>query len=212
MIVTSPDPTSCLFISPPVVSCLLLQYSDRARTRAKAKQITVSYGSLLVATGSSVRHGRSAAVLDGVKQVNHAFLLFVPSFSRPGDEHTQHATKVARTNGVISPAPPSAFICPTSPPRSQPRRLQGDQESACFCVRHSDLRGPKMDKPDAYGLGSAHYLRDVGDCIKLVKALSTVPAGKGGRAEGGGDANTVVLVGGGLLCMEVAAAIVTHYP
>eukprot|EP00903_Cladosiphon_okamuranus_P021303 g19574.t1 len=124
----------------------LYQYSDRARTRAKAKQMTVSYGSLLIATGSS------------------------------------------------------------------PRRLQGDQESACFCVRHSDLRGPKLDKPDAYGLGSAHYLRDMGDCIKLVKALSTVPAGAGGGGEGGGDANTVALVGGGLLCMEVAAAIVTHYP
>lgn len=80
-------------------------------------------------------------------------------------------------------------------------------------MRHSDLRGPKLDKPDAYGLGSAHYLRDVGDCIKLVKALSTVPAGaEGGGGEGGGDANTVALVGGGLLCMEVAAAVVTHYP
>eukprot|EP00752_Nemacystus_decipiens_P013306 g11786.t1 len=124
----------------------LYQYSDRARTRAKAKQITVSYGSLLVATGSS------------------------------------------------------------------PRRLHGDQESSCFCVRHSDLRGPKLDKPDAYGLGSAHYLRDVGDCIKLVKALSTVPPGSAGGGDGGGDANTVALVGGGLLCMEVAAAIVTHYP
>lgn len=76
-------------------------------------------------------------------------------------------------------------------------------------MRHSDLRGPKLEKPDAYGLGSAHYLRDVGDCIKLVKALSTVPPGAEG---GGGDANTVALVGGGLLCIEVAAAIVTHYP
>ncbi|CBJ48589.1 conserved unknown protein [Ectocarpus siliculosus] len=93
----------------------------------------------------------------------------------------------------------------------QPKRLQGDQDSACFCVRHSDLRGPKLDKPEAYGLGSAHYLRDVGDCIKLVKALSTVPSG-GGAGGGTGDANTVALVGGGVLCMEVAAAIVTHYP
>lgn len=78
-------------------------------------------------------------------------------------------------------------------------------------MRHSDLRGPRLDKPEAYGLGSAHYLRDVGDCIKLVKALSTVPAGGGGGG-GTGDANTVALVGGGVLCMEVAAAIVTHYP
>ena len=106
-----------------------------------------------------------------------------------------------------------AFICSfLSHPVWQPRRLQGDQESACFCVRHPDLRGPKLDKPDAYGLGSAHYLRDLGDCIKLVKALSTVPAGASGGGDGGGDANTVALVGGGLLCMEVAAAIVTHYP
>lgn len=80
-------------------------------------------------------------------------------------------------------------------------------------MRHPDLRGSKIDKPDAYGLGSAHYLRDVGDCIKLVKALSTVPVGAGGGAgAGSGDANTVALVGGGLLCMEVASAIVTHFP
>lgn len=33
------------------------QYSDRVRARAKAKQLDVVYGSLLVATGSSVRFG-----------------------------------------------------------------------------------------------------------------------------------------------------------
>ncbi|CAM9803360.1 unnamed protein product, partial [Hapterophycus canaliculatus] len=89
-----------------------------------------------------------------------------------------------------------------------PKRLQGDHDNPCYCVRHSDLRGTKIEKPAAYGLGSAHYLRDMGDCIKLVKALSTVaPA-----AAGTGDGNAVALVGGGPLCIEVAAAIATHYP
>lgn len=65
-----------------------------------------------------------------------------------------------------------------------------------------------MDKRQAssYGLGSAHHLRDMGDCIKLVKALGTALPG------GEGDGNTVALVGGGLLCMEVAAAIAAYYP
>lgn len=100
----------------------------------------------------------------------------------------------------------------------QPRRLDGDTEgqSPCFCRRHPDLKGARLEKPDRYGLGSAHYLRDMGDCIKLTKALGTLPAGggtgAGGAASVGGDANTVILVGGGLLCVEVAAAIVTHYP
>ncbi|CAM9611874.1 unnamed protein product, partial [Sphacelaria rigidula] len=96
-----------------------------------------------------------------------------------------------------------------------PRRLDGDSsaQSPCFCTRHPDLKGSRLDKQDAYGLGSAHYLRDIGDCIKLAKALGTAPAGGSGAAtSAGGDANTVALVGGGLLCMEVAAAIVTHYP
>lgn len=79
------------------------------------------------------------------------------------------------------------------------------------------MRGPRIERQDSYGLGSAHYLRDLGDCIKLVKALSTpspwVGSGDAGAgAEGTGDANTVALVGGGLLCIEVAAAIATHYP
>lgn len=100
---------------------------------------------------------------------------------------------------------------------SKPRRLDGDTGgSPCFCVKHPDLHGARLDKQDAYGLGSAHYLRDLGDCIKLVKALGSLPVG-GSSTVGvgmarGGDANTVALVGGGLLCMEVAAAIVTHYP
>ncbi|CAM9847949.1 unnamed protein product, partial [Laminaria digitata] len=96
-----------------------------------------------------------------------------------------------------------------------PRRLFGDRESACFCVRHVDMRGPRIERQEAYGLGSAHYLRDLGDCIKLVKALGTpspwVGSGDAG-AGAAGDANIVALVGGGLLCIEVAAAIVTHYP
>ncbi|CAM9539565.1 unnamed protein product [Discosporangium mesarthrocarpum] len=49
----------------------------------------------------------------------------------------------------------------------------------------------------------------MGDSIKLVKALSTkLPE----KSEGGQDARTVVLVGGGFVCMEVAGAIATHYP
>lgn len=75
---------------------------------------------------------------------------------------------------------------------------------------HPDLRGPRLEKADAYGEGSAHYLRDMGDCIKLVKALGSSPPGDGGSH--GSDAQAVVLVGGGLLCTEVAAAIAEHYP
>lgn len=40
---------------PKCLSFAALQYSERVRTRAKAKQLEVGYRSLLVATGSSVR-------------------------------------------------------------------------------------------------------------------------------------------------------------
>lgn len=43
----------CLLSLPPQQ-----QYSDRARTRAKAKQLLVTYGSLLIATGSTVSGGQ----------------------------------------------------------------------------------------------------------------------------------------------------------
>ena len=55
IVVSPPSPSRACFVCPCVSLLLVMQYSDRARTRAKAKQITVSYGSLLVATGSSVR-------------------------------------------------------------------------------------------------------------------------------------------------------------
>ncbi|CAN0075666.1 unnamed protein product [Ascophyllum nodosum] len=124
----------------------LLQYSDRNRTKAKAKRLSIVYGSLLVATGSS------------------------------------------------------------------PKRLHGDAEAPCFCVRHPDLRGARIEKQERYGLGSAHYLRDVGDCIKLVKALGTSPPTAEAGDAGSEVSNTVALVGGGLLCIEVAAAIVSYFP
>lgn len=74
-------------------------------------------------------------------------------------------------------------------------------------MKHPDLHGARIEKESRYGLGSVHYLRDMGDCIKLVKALGTT---MGGGAEVFDDG--VVLVGGGLLSIEVAAAIVTYFP
>ena len=79
-------------------------------------------------------------------------------------------------------------------------------------MRHPDLRGARIEKQERYGLGSAHYLRDVGDCIKLVKALGTSPPTAEAGDAGSEVSNTVALVGGGLLCIEVAAAIVSYFP
>lgn len=71
---TSSDPTFMPVSFSCTVSCPWLQYSDRARTRAKAKQITVSYGSLLVATGSSVRCVDALDVALPRKQSDAAFV------------------------------------------------------------------------------------------------------------------------------------------
>lgn len=79
-------------------------------------------------------------------------------------------------------------------------------ESPCYCLKHPDLHGARIEKENRYGLGSVHYLRDLGDCIKLVKALGTTLGGSEMFDDG------VVLVGGGLLAIEVAAAIVTYFP
>lgn len=60
--------------------------------------------------------------------------------------------------------------------RATPTSSTSDAISTgCYCLEHSDMRLLKIDSAaaDVYGHGSAHYLRDIGDVHKLVKALAT---------------------------------------
>ncbi|CAM9240958.1 unnamed protein product [Choristocarpus tenellus] len=99
----------------------------------------------------------------------------------------------------------------------RPRRIEDSAngnlayriQESCFCSRHPDLLGspPVLFKSDEYGFGSVHYLRDLGDSIKLLQAM--------GRVEADGQEtcrDAVVVIGGGLIACEVASAIVSHYP
>jgi hypothetical protein len=50
--------------------------------------------------------------------------------------------------------------------------------TGCYCVEHPDVRLLKLDAAtvESCGHGSAHYLHDIGDAHKLVKALSVPTA------------------------------------
>ncbi|CAM9894246.1 unnamed protein product [Scytosiphon promiscuus] len=91
------------------------------------------------------------------------------------------------------------------PPENISRGLQG----SCCCTRHPDVGGSPLacTFPDRFGFGSVHYMRDFGDTVKLVHAM--------GRVEADGQdtcKEPVVLLGGGFISCEVAAAIATHCP
>lgn len=51
-------------------------------------------------------------------------------------------------------------------------------QGSCFCTRHADLVGSPQSRtpPDRFGFGSVHYMRDLGDTLKLVQAMSRVEA------------------------------------
>jgi hypothetical protein len=50
--------------------------------------------------------------------------------------------------------------------------------TGCYCIEHPDVRLLKLDAAalESCGHGSAHYLHDIGDTHKLVKALSVPTA------------------------------------
>ncbi|CAM9140061.1 unnamed protein product [Laminaria digitata] len=83
-------------------------------------------------------------------------------------------------------------------------------QGSCFCTRHPDLGGHPIAcaSPDRFGFGSVHYVRDLGDSVKMVQAMR--------RVEADGQQDTckepVVVIGGGFLSCEIAAAIATHCP
>ncbi|CAM9798983.1 unnamed protein product [Ectocarpus fasciculatus] len=82
-------------------------------------------------------------------------------------------------------------------------------QGSCSCTRHPDVGGSPLacTFPDRFGFGSVHYLRDFGDTVKLVHAM--------GRVEADGQdtcKEPVVLIGGGFISCEVAAAVATYCP
>eukprot|EP00752_Nemacystus_decipiens_P017496 g15685.t1 len=82
-------------------------------------------------------------------------------------------------------------------------------QRSCCCTRHPDIGGSPLAcvLPDKFGFGSVHYIRDFGDTVKLVHAM--------GRVEADGQdtcKEPVVLIGGGFISCEVAAAVATHCP
>ncbi|CAM9482367.1 unnamed protein product, partial [Discosporangium mesarthrocarpum] len=81
-------------------------------------------------------------------------------------------------------------------------------QGSCFCSRHSDISGspPVLSEPERFGFGSVHYLRDLGDAMKLVEAMGGVEADGQETCR-----DAVVVVGGGLISCEVASAIATFY-
>mmetsp|Transcript_2703 Transcript_2703/g.3849 ORF Transcript_2703/g.3849 Transcript_2703/m.3849 type:complete len:640 (+) Transcript_2703:91-2010(+) len=70
----------------------------------------------------------------------------------------------------------------------------------------SDTGYAIADKAE-YGFGSVHYLRDLGDCVKLVAAMQRVEADSQETCQ-----NPVVVIGGGFIGFEVAAALSRHCP
>ncbi|CAM9262728.1 unnamed protein product, partial [Hapterophycus canaliculatus] len=82
-------------------------------------------------------------------------------------------------------------------------------QGSCCCTRHPDVGGSplKCTFPDRFGFGSIHYMRDFGDTVKLVQAMGTVEADGQDTCK-----EPVVLIGGGFISCEVAAALATHCP
>eukprot|EP00953_Heterococcus_sp_UTEX-ZZ885_P018062 10088-Heterococcus_DN1.PRE.3 len=78
--------------------------------------------------------------------------------------------------------------------------------TGCYCIEHPDIRLLKLDAAtvESCGHGSAHYLHDIGDTHKLVKALSVPTASE--------EDNTVVIAGSGYLALEAVSAILKWYP
>lgn len=56
--------------------------------------------------------------------------------------------------------------------------LHAPRQGSCFCTRHPDLGGKPIAcvSPDQFGFGSVHYIRDLGDSVKMVQAMRRVEA------------------------------------
>lgn len=130
------------------------------------------------------------------------------------DEHTLTVASWLGSNGKFSEPPKiktikySKLLWATG---SAPKRLPPllPVSTGCYCYEHKDIKITNLEKPAIAkcGFGSSHYLHDIGDAYKLVQALTAKPKG----FDGDGD-DTVIIVGGGYLALEVADSIIKYYP
>ncbi|KAG5176548.1 hypothetical protein JKP88DRAFT_242342 [Tribonema minus] len=80
--------------------------------------------------------------------------------------------------------------------------------SGCYCLQHPDVKVTKIDAATEANLGhgTLHYLRDIADCTKLVKALSSKTVTPAGQED------EVLVVGSSFLAVEAVCAMVQWYP